>query len=89
MATNKLLVAASIAIVCVPAFAHGDAAAGKANFEEACERCHFADDYADEAESVIEAMILAIMNGETNHRASLSGLTADDAANLAAFFASQ
>lgn len=89
MIKEKLLVAVSLAFVCSPAFAEGDAAAGKEKFEEACERCHFEDDYAEDAESVIEAMILAIINGETDHRASLDGFTAEDAANLAAFFAEQ
>lgn len=89
MTRERLLVPISIVFVCTPAFAHGDSAAGKEAFEEACERCHFEDDYADEAESVIKAMILAIMNGETKHRSSLSDLTEEDAANLAAYLAEQ
>lgn len=87
MNARRLLIATSIALVCTPALAEGDAEAGKATFEETCEQCHYADDYAEEAESVIKAMILAIMNGEVRHRASLSVLTEEDAANLAAFFA--
>lgn len=89
MIKEKVLVAVSLAFVCSPAFADADAAAGKEKFEEACERCHFEDDYAEDAESVIKAMILAIINGETDHRASMADLTEEDAANLAAFMADQ
>lgn len=89
MIKEKLLFVVTLAFVCTPALAGGDKAAGQEKFEDACERCHFEDDYADEAESVIKAMILAIISGETDHRASLSGFTEEDAANLAAFFADQ
>lgn len=89
MNTRKLLAVASIALVCSPAFAGGDTDAGKQTFEADCERCHYADDYAHEAESVVKAMIKAIRSGETRHRPPLRDLTDEEIANLAAFLANQ
>jgi len=89
MTTSKLLTAVSIAFVCAPAFADGDAAAGKAKFEANCEQCHFADDFTDEADSVLEAIILAISKDEIKHITDLSGLSDEDIVDLVAFFASQ
>ena len=87
MRGKELLVAVAVACFCAPAIAGEGAAAGKEKFETLCERCHYPDDYAEESESVIEAMILAIMSGETKHRGDFSDLSKEDAANLAAFFA--
>lgn len=89
MIKEQLPVAVLLALFCIPAFADGDTTAGQAKFEEVCEQCHFEDDFDDEAKSVIEAMILAIINGEAKHRPSLKEITAEDAANLAAFFSAQ
>ena len=89
MTRNKLLLAASIALVGSPAIADDDVAAGQAKFEDACEQCHYSDDFIEDAESVIEAMILAIISGETKHRGDFSELTKEEAANLAAFLAEQ
>lgn len=89
MKTTKLLAVTSIALVCAPAFADGDADAGKELFEEECARCHYEDDFIEEAESVVVAMIKAIISGETRHRSSLKGFTDEEVANLAAFFESQ
>ncbi len=89
MTRNKLLAALSLALVCTPAFAEGDAAAGKETFEEVCESCHFEDDFADEADSVIDDILMAILNGEIRHRGGFKDLTEEDVANLAAFLAEQ
>ncbi len=90
MKARSLLFAASIALISAPAFAGGDADAGKAKYEEEkCDRCHFEDDFVEDAESVIAAMLLAVKGGEVKHRSDLSGLSDEDIANLAAFFASQ
>ncbi|MDJ0907056.1 MAG: hypothetical protein QNI96_13640 [Woeseiaceae bacterium] len=89
MKTTKLLAAASIALACSPALADGHADAGKEVFEESCERCHYSDDYAHEAESVVVAMIKAIRSGETRHRPPLKDLTDEEIASLAAFLANQ
>ena len=76
------------AAVSIPAFANGDAEAGKEQFEDQCERCHYEDDYAEEPEAVIQAKIQAIVDGETRHRGDFSDLTEEEVANLAAYFAS-
>lgn len=85
----RLLTVTTIALACSPVFADGDADAGQKQFEEECERCHYSDDFAEEAKSVIAAMIKAIISGETRHRSSLSGFTDEEIANLAEFLASQ
>ena len=89
MTGKKLIAALFLAFVCAPAFAEGDAAAGKETFEEACESCHFEDDFTDEADSVLDDILMAILNGEIRHRGGFSGLTEKDVANLAAFLAEQ
>ena len=89
MNARRLIIATSMALVCTPALAEGDAEAGKSTFEETCEQCHYADDFDDEAKSVLEAMLLAIMNGEIRHRGGFSGLSEEDLANLAAFLSGQ
>ena len=58
-------------------------------FNAQCEECHFDDDFSGEAEADIAALINNVVNGTTDHKADLSALTADDVANLAAFFASK
>ena len=89
MSKITLFVTILLAFAFTPAFAGGDVAAGEEKYNAACESCHFEDDFAGEAASDIKAMILAIINGTTEHRASLEGYTEEDAANLAAYFASQ
>ena len=89
MTKRTPLTALFAATLCSPAFADGDAAAGKETFEANCERCHYSDDYTHEAESVVAAMIKAIRSGETRHRPALADLTDEEIANLAAFLANQ
>lgn len=90
MKARSLLVAASFAFIWTPALAGGDANAGKAKFEEeSCDRCHYEDDFAEDAKSVIKAMLQSVKSGETKHRVSLAELSDEDIANLAAYFASQ
>ena len=89
MTRVKSFVALSLVFICSSAFAGGDAAAGKETFEEACESCHFEDDFVDEADSVLDDILMAILSGEIRHRGGFSGLTEKDIANLAAFLAEQ
>ncbi len=91
MNSSQALIASVILTIGTPviAIADGDAEAGQVKFEEACARCHYEDDYAEEPESVIEATIQAIVDGEIKHRGNFADLTDDDIANLAAFLASQ
>ena len=94
MFARKLMVATTASLLSPLVLAHGDmepgdAKAGEATFEENCANCHYADDYADEADSVLEAMLLAILNGEIRHRGGFSGLTEEDVANLAAYMEQQ
>ncbi len=71
------------------ATAQGDIAEGERVFVDVCENCHYKDDFADEADSVLEPILLAILNKEIRHRGGFRGLTEDDVANLAAFLAEQ
>ena len=85
MKTTKLLAVASIALVGSPALADGHADAGKEKFEADCERCHYTDDFVEDAESVLVAMMKSIRSGETRHRPALKDLTDEEIASLAAY----
>ncbi len=89
MFTRNLVTA--VALVCLSplALAEGDAKAGEETFEAKCANCHYTDDYADEADSVLEATLLAILSGEIRHRGGFRGLTEEDVANLAAYLEQQ
>ena len=62
--------------------------AGKATFEAKCAECHYEDDFAGEAEADILGMIQAVKSAEHKGKGETAGLSADDEANLAAFWAS-
>lgn len=66
----------------------GDAEAGKATFEAKCGECHYEDDFAGESAEDITAMIKSVTGGEVEHKGDASGLSDDDVANIAAFWAS-
>lgn len=70
------------------AYAGGDAEAGKATFEEICADCHYEDDFAGESEEDIMGMINGVASGEVEHKGDLSGLSKEDLANVAAYYAS-
>lgn len=71
------------------AWAGGDVDAGKAAFESnGCADCHYEDDFAGVAKADIKGMLKAVAAGEVEHDADLSGLSDEDVANLAAYFAS-
>ena len=89
MKSKRILVAASFAMIASPALADGDSESGKATFEENCANCHYEDDFVDEADSVLKATLLAILNGEIRHRGGFRGLTEQDVADLAAFLEQQ
>ena len=65
-----------------------DADAGKATFEAKCAECHYEDDFAGEAEADILGMIQAVKSADHKGKEETAGLSADDEANLAAFWAS-
>ena len=68
----------------------GDAAAGKATFEENCSECHYADDFAGESESDIAGFLSGVQSGEVEHQSDAPKSISDaDAANIVAFWASQ
>lgn len=67
----------------------GDTDAGKAKYLADCESCHFEDDFSGEAEADIAAMIESIISGAVEHKSELAGLTPQEIADLAAYFASQ
>lgn len=67
----------------------GDAEAGKAKFNEVCADCHYEDDFAGESQEAILEKINGVRSGATEHQEDLSGLTDEEAAGIAAFWASQ
>jgi cytochrome c553 len=66
----------------------GDAAAGDAVYQANCADCHFEDDFAGTAEDEIKGKIVAIKGGAEHKGGALEGLSDDDVANLAAYYAS-
>ena len=70
------------------AYAGGDMAAGKGTFEAGCADCHYEGDFAGESMDDIKALIKGVVSGEVDHKGDLSGLSDEEVANLAAYFAS-
>jgi cytochrome c553 len=67
------------------AYAGGDAEAGKAVYnDQGCADCHYEDDFAGIPADEIKGMI----TGAEDHDPDMSGLTEEEVANLAAYFAS-
>jgi mono/diheme cytochrome c family protein len=67
----------------------GDAGAGDAVYQDNCADCHFEDDFAGSSADDIKGLIMAIKGGSTDHKGGdLAGLSDEDIANLAAYFAS-
>jgi cytochrome c553 len=70
--------------------AAGDAAAGKATFDEKCSECHYADDFAGESADDIAGFLAGVQSGEVEHESVVVTEISDaDAANIVAFWASQ
>jgi len=72
------------AAICGTAIA-GDAAAGKAKFEEVCSACHEKADQAGKDASALEAKIKDVASGKAKHKKKLT-LTDAEAADLAAYW---
>ncbi len=89
MNLKKLLIGLVAASFSTLTLAQGDAKAGKETFEASCSSCHYEDDFNDEADSVLEPLLKAILNKEIRHRSGFQGLTEEDVANLAAYLATQ
>lgn len=89
MRTKFLMGAFVMASLCGTAFAEGDVAMGKAKYDEACEECHYDDDFSGESAADIAGWIQEIVDGEVDHKGDIAGLTAEEIASLAAFFASK
>ena len=88
--TAKILIGAlAAASLAGTAYAGGDVEVGKAKFDEICEECHYDDDFSGESADDIAGMIQAIVDGETDHKGDIAGLTAEEIAGLAAFYASK
>ncbi len=67
------------------AWAGGDAEAGKAVYnDQGCADCHYEDDFAGIPADEIKTML----KEATDHDPDLSGLSDEEVANLAAYFAS-
>jgi cytochrome c553 len=67
------------------AYAGGDAEAGKAVYnDQGCADCHYEDDFA----SMPADEIVTMIKGATDHDPDMSGLSDEDIANVAAYFAS-
>ena len=89
MNSRKLLIGLVAASFSTLTLAQGDAKAGKETFEASCASCHYEDDFTDEADSVLEPLLKAILNKEIRHRGGFQDLTEEDVANLAAYLATQ
>ena len=83
--------AISLALVSWCGFAvAGDVAAGKATFEAQCAECHFADDFAGDSADEIAGYMAEVQSGAIEHESDApKKMTAADAANITAFWASQ
>lgn len=85
-----LITAASFLLIAAAGVqAGGDAAKGEALFEEKCADCHYEDDFSGTDEAEIMAMTQAIIDGSAEHDEDISALSAEDVANVSAYFASQ
>jgi cytochrome c553 len=85
---NSGLTVAVLAILAFSAgdvLAAGDAAAGESR-AAACAACHQPGAFAGKSEAVLTARIQAIAAGKSAHP-PLGSLSADDVANIAAFYA--
>lgn len=67
----------------------GDAAKGKATFDEVCSDCHEAADFKGQSAADIEAKIKDVVSGKTKHKKKDMKLTDAEMADVAAFFAAQ
>lgn len=87
---KKVLITAAsfLLIAAVGVQAGGDAAKGEAIFADQCAECHYEDDFSGTDKAEIVAMTQAIVDGKTEHE-DIGGLSAEDVANVAAYFASQ
>lgn len=66
----------------------GDAAAGKAK-AESCMDCHAGEDFEGMSAADIAAGIRAALAGEVKHPPGLDAISAEDADDVAAFFAAE
>jgi len=80
-----IAMAAPLMLFGTAAYAGGDAAAGEAVYnDQGCADCHYEDDFAGVPADEIKTML----KEATDHDPDLSGLSDEDVANLAAYFAS-
>lgn len=67
----------------------GDAAAGKATFDEKCAECHYPDDFEGESVDAIAGFIGEVKSGAAEHKDKVvTEISDEEAANIAAFWAS-
>lgn len=80
---------AAVAALCwAGAAAAGDPAAGEAIYEAQCADCHEPDDFEGESAEDIAALISSEDTASIHKKkADMSKLSAEDVANIAAFFA--
>jgi len=69
--------------------AEGDANLGQEIFLEDCERCHYNDDFATQDAATTAEQLRALKAGDEDHRPDLAGLSLQEIADLAAFFAGE
>ena len=84
---NKGTTLVALAILVFPGLsAAGDADAGKAKAEP-CMECHYADDFAGESKDAIQSLIKSTVGDGSEHPSDNKGLSEEDLADIAAFFA--
>lgn len=86
---NKGTTLVALAILVFPGLStagDADADAGKAKAEP-CMECHYADDFAGESKDAIQALIKNSASDGSEHPSDNKGLSEEDLADIAAFFA--
>ncbi|MGD8976750.1 MAG: c-type cytochrome [Gammaproteobacteria bacterium] len=82
------MMAATAALCWAVTAAAGDPAAGEAIYDEQCADCHEPDDFEGESAADIAALISSEDTASVHKKkADISKLSAEDVANIAAFFA--
>ncbi|HTE41424.1 MAG TPA: hypothetical protein VK629_11370 [Steroidobacteraceae bacterium] len=82
----KLGVLVAAVLTSVNALA-ADAPAGKAKVEQACAECHRRSDFSGESAPQLEALLKDIVSGKVKHSKRPLQLTAQEIADVAAYWA--
>jgi len=79
---------AFVFVVSIAAARSADIEAGKAKVTQLCAECHRPSDWSGESQAALESLIKDIIAGKVSHSKRALQITDEDAANIAAFWAS-